>query len=46
MPENASATDFGTEVLWLAGVVIGATIVISATRMASRSIYRRVRSAK
>lgn len=38
MPENPSAAAFGQEVLWVAGVVIGATIVISVTRRVGRKV--------
>jgi hypothetical protein len=38
MPENHSASDFGAEVLWVAGVVIAATIVVSVTRKAGRKV--------
>ena len=38
LPENPSAAAFGQEVLWVAGVVIGATIVISVTRRVGRKV--------
>ena len=46
MPENHSATDFGQEVLWVAGVVIGATIVISVARKAGRKTVRTIKNLK
>jgi hypothetical protein len=38
MPENPSATAFGAEVAWTAGVIIGATIVIVATKKVARKV--------
>lgn len=38
MPENPSAANFGAEVAWTAGVVIGATIVIAVTKKVARKV--------
>jgi hypothetical protein len=46
MPESPSATDFGQEVLWVAGVVIGATIVISVARKTGRMTVRKLKNLK
>ena len=46
MPVNASATDFGKEVLWVAGVFIGATIVITAANKAGRKVVRKLKNRK
>ena len=38
MPENPTAAAFGAEVLWVAGVVLGATLVIAGTRKLGRKV--------
>lgn len=38
MPENPSAAAFGQEVMWSAGVVIGATVVVLATKKAAKKV--------
>ena len=44
--EKSSATDFGKEVLWVAGVFIGATIVITAANKAGRKVVRKLKNRK
>ena len=44
MPENPSATAFGQEVLWVAGVVISAAIVVSVARKAGRKVVRKLKN--
>ena len=44
MPENATAADFIVDVVWVVGVVIVATVALSATKKVSRKI-RSFRSA-
>ena len=38
MPENPSASAFGAEVMWTAGVIIGATVVVVATKKVAKKV--------
>lgn len=38
MPENPSAAAFGAEVIWVAGVVLTAGLVIAGTRKVGRKV--------